>query len=543
MPKTSFANSSRSVLSSISRLLLKIPVQLAILLLLMTLLRLPNFAEPYWYGDEAIYLTIGQALNDGQVLYQDIIDHKTPIIYYLARADSQLNFRVLFYFWMLMTTTAWYFVARNLWRSTAGAAFGGFFFVLLTSLPWFEGHIPNGELFVMGFVLFGVLVLQKTKYWQQLMAKKSTNQSKNTRPWVEPALLISASGLLSLAVLTKVPAIFDYAAIAVIGWLILVNKITLKKQKFHAWLQLLLSVLKAELWLLVGLVIPILASILYFVAVGAGHAYLDYGLLYNFRYAGNWDLGLSQSWLAFWFTLPGKLVFLLFLLAGLSVIGKRMHQPLQWLIMWSGLALVASLLSNRPYPHYFMQVVPPFTLMVAGVGSALLTKKRSVATILFRSGITLAMVSLFIGLMVVMKIAPYSTKDYYQDYWHFLTGNFSQAEYYQSFNSMMFDNYQAAAYLKSLPGDTLFIWGTNPMLYALSERHPVGRFTVAFHIHDFDAYEETMQHIITEQPAAIVVMNNESVPLPGLDNYLSENYRLVNLYEHFTLWQNRSLDR
>src|SRR5690606_34290710 len=47
----------------------------ALLILLLTLfvLRIPNLAEPYWYGDEAIYLTIGTALRAGGELYATIV--------------------------------------------------------------------------------------------------------------------------------------------------------------------------------------------------------------------------------------------------------------------------------------------------------------------------------------------------------------------------------------------------------------------------------------------------------------------------------------
>jgi hypothetical protein len=38
-------------------------------LALLTVLKLPSFFEPYWYGDEAIYLTIVNALRDGQRLF------------------------------------------------------------------------------------------------------------------------------------------------------------------------------------------------------------------------------------------------------------------------------------------------------------------------------------------------------------------------------------------------------------------------------------------------------------------------------------------
>lgn len=541
MLKASSFHSLQLFVTNAKRRLMKFPVQLALLLLFMTILRLPNFSEPYWYGDEAIYLTIGQALNDGRVLYQDIIDHKTPLIYYFARADSQFNFRILLYVWMLITTSAWFFVARKLWRSTAAAFWGGFLFVLLTTLPWFEGHIPNGELFVMGFVLVGLFILQQTAYWRRFMEKKSTPQPIQLHPWIEPSLLIISGSMFGLAILTKVPAVFDYLAVATLGWFTLTNYLLLDKLRSNWWQTLIWPIIKAELWILVGLALPILISILYFVLIGAGQAYLDFGLLYNFRYAGNWDLGLNQAWLAFWFSLPGKALFLLLLLSILSIFSKKIRPSMQWLLMWSSLTLVASLLSNRPYPHYFLQIMPPFTLMFAGVCTTIFSKKHSFTNFLLQTRPTLAFGALCIYLMMVMKLAPYSAQDYYQNYWRFITKDLSIQEYFQSFNPMMTDNYQAATYLKNLPGDTLFIWGTNPMLYALSERHPVGRFTVAFHIHDFDAYQETIASIHAHQPQAIVVMKDESVPLPGLNNFLFENYHVVKSYDHFLIWQNKSL--
>ena len=48
---------------------------LIIVLVGIFLLRIPSFWEPYWYGDEGIYLAIGQALQRGAVLYRDIWDN------------------------------------------------------------------------------------------------------------------------------------------------------------------------------------------------------------------------------------------------------------------------------------------------------------------------------------------------------------------------------------------------------------------------------------------------------------------------------------
>src|SRR5258708_17904909 len=109
------------------------------ILLSLILLRIPNFFEPYWYGDEAIYLTIGNAMRHGERLYSEIIDHKTPIIYYLAMVPNQLWFRVLNLFMMIVTTILFYFFAQKLFVKHWIVNFITFVFMILTTVPWFEG--------------------------------------------------------------------------------------------------------------------------------------------------------------------------------------------------------------------------------------------------------------------------------------------------------------------------------------------------------------------------------------------------------------------
>ncbi|PIV07387.1 hypothetical protein COS53_02565, partial [Candidatus Shapirobacteria bacterium CG03_land_8_20_14_0_80_35_14] len=52
--------------------------------ILFFLLRLPSLFEPYWYGDEGVYLALGQGIRHGLTLYSQIYDNKPPAIYYLA---------------------------------------------------------------------------------------------------------------------------------------------------------------------------------------------------------------------------------------------------------------------------------------------------------------------------------------------------------------------------------------------------------------------------------------------------------------------------
>lgn len=500
-------------------------------LLLLTVLRAPNFFEPYWYGDEAIYLTIGQALNRGATLYSDIVDHKTPVIYYLARVDTQLNFRILLFAWMTASTTFLYIFTKRFLRSSFSIAVTLFTFVILTSLPWFEGMIPNGELFVIGFVLAGAALLTRTQYLDYLLSVKKDAQKKYSH---QPLLLTLAGSTFSAALLTKVPALFDIAAFASIGLFPVFDSIG---KKVSVVFKNLFVSTRYWFFLGLGLVLPILASILYFVLKDAGPDYLQFGLLYNFRYSQSWDLGFSSSIMNWIFSFQGKTILMLLSAGILFSVRKYVSIKTRWVALWLILALFASLLSNRPYPHYFMQVLPPLTLLLGLTVDAVLSKKikraKKAATIF----VTTVGVSIFVWLVVVMNVGLYQTSKYYADFFKYVSGKTTKQDYYQSFNYLMNDNYTAASVILQEPNSSLYIWGTNPMLYALTQKPPQARFTVAFHIKDLQYYGETLEELTEAPPTFIVVMNEDSSTFPELTGFVLDSYRVHSVYDSFTLWK------
>jgi hypothetical protein len=515
-----------------------------LLSVLVLILRIPNLFEPYWYGDEGIYLTIGQSLNKGAKLYSEIIDHKTPIIYYLARVQTQLNFRLLNIGWMLLTTIAFYYFAKKLLKSVKQTTFATFIFVILTTLPWLEGNIPNGELFVLGFVIWGGMILSNTNYFKQFFSPNK--KPKPTTKTLKNNLCLIASGIFfGLGILTKVPAILDLGVFLVIGYFTFTND--LFARSFSANLKVLGKKIVELSLIIFGVMIPAVASIVYFVLIGSGQEYLDFGLLYNFRYAASWALPFSNELLLFLFTLQGKVLLLAALIIFLTILKKYFKPSTQFIMSWFGLALFASLLSNRPYPHYFIQLVPPLALMLT-----LIIKNKYL--IFLKSKINperiinlvsqSALIVIFIAAMLLLNFSPYPTKKYYVNWYKLVTNQITKEEYRQSFDYLMNDNYKAAEIIKSSGSKDLFIWGTNPMLYALTETQPTGRFTVSFHIKDFDAFGETARDVVKKEPMFIVIMNNEDHPFSEFRSFLDLNY-LPNStqFDHFTLWKkNNDID-
>src|SRR5258708_39855753 len=83
---------------------LGIPNWLVGLLALIFIFRIPSFFEPYSYGDEMIYLTLGNAIRHGVPLYQGIHDNKPPLLYLLAAFSENLFwFKAILAGWSIVT--------------------------------------------------------------------------------------------------------------------------------------------------------------------------------------------------------------------------------------------------------------------------------------------------------------------------------------------------------------------------------------------------------------------------------------------------------
>ena len=80
------------------------PTWLFLLLLVVFVLRIPSLFEPYAYGDEMIYLSLGEAVRQGIPLYKGIHDNKPPLLYLTAAlAGSLFVFRAILTIWHLVT--------------------------------------------------------------------------------------------------------------------------------------------------------------------------------------------------------------------------------------------------------------------------------------------------------------------------------------------------------------------------------------------------------------------------------------------------------
>lgn len=142
------------------------PTWLFLLMFVVLILRIPSFFEPYSYGDEMIYLSLGEAVRQGVPLYKSIHDNKPPLLYIMAALSGSLFwFKAILAIWNLLTIFVFWKLSQRLFpkkiklQKIATVLLG-----LLTTLPFLEGNIANAELFMIGpTILAFYLLLGKKK--------------------------------------------------------------------------------------------------------------------------------------------------------------------------------------------------------------------------------------------------------------------------------------------------------------------------------------------------------------------------------------------
>lgn len=438
------------------------------MLILLVILRLPSLFEPYWYGDEGIYLTIGQALRHGVELYKDIHDNKPPLLYLVAALSNGTLF--WFKFSALIANFVTLIVFSRLvvhWFGKGKAAnLSLIVFTLLTALPYFEGNIANAEIFFITFTVlsFYLLLAKKSKYY-----------------------LVLAGLFLGLGGLFKIPALLE-AAVFPVYWFLIQEKAWFKKSLIFG----------------VSALVPLGLSIGYFATRGTLNSYLIAAGLQNVPYLVSWHAEVFLLG-----TLKARAAALILLLVIVWIVRKRLDKQIVLLTLWFLVTLFAVLLSGRPYPHYLLQITPVLSLIT---GYVFLKKQQLVP---------IALILLFAGCYQAFGFKNYSVLPYYSNFGSWVIGQKTKGQYFDWFNGNMTRDYTIAETIMegSLSTDKIFVWGDEPVIYALSKRLPLGKYTVKYHILDFGAQEQTFQ-LLKYQPPRYIVTFGSDVTLPGLPTIL-----------------------
>lgn len=476
------------------------PNWLLLILILVFILRIPSFFEPYSYGDEMIYLTLGQGIRQGIPLYSGLHDNKPPFLYLLAAIAGNLFwFKAILAFWSLIVVVLFWRLTETLFPKKAKLQkVAVIIFALFSTLPLLEGNIANAENFMIGPIIAAFLIL----FSQKLNFKK----------------LFFAGVLFSFAALFKIPAAFDFPVI-VIFWLITSR---LKKANFR-------QILKNTAGLCLGFALPIGLTLVWYFVKGAGQDYLMAAFWQNIGYLSSWRPGDTQK--------PFLIRNLpLLVRAGITATGsvvlflsrKKLSRQFVLICLWLIFTLFAVTLSERPYPHYLLQSLAPVSLLLALFFS---DKSRE-------QSLTIIPLFLFFLVPVYYHYWLYPTSAYYQNFIQFALGQKSKSQYFSWFNPNIDKNYETADFLikSSRPEEKVFIWSADaPAIYALARRFPPIKYVAPYHIKDFSNPKATVE-LLAQNPPKFIIITSNSDPLPELIPLLRTRYILIKKSKEVEIW-------
>ncbi len=455
-----------------------------ILLIVVALLRIPTLVTPHFYGDEEIYFVMGRAWSEGVPLYEAMFDHKPPLIYIVAGLFSTVAlFRGFLLGSMLLHTYLFWLLARKFWgpKNLILAKLSSLVFVILSTIPTFEGHIVNAELLMMLPVTASLLMI-----WG---ADEKEQKLSPTRFWL--AGLVAGIGWLY-----KIPVMFDVLAIMLFVFVF---------AKTTMW-ESIKGIFNRNFWLYgVGFALPLILTFAYYYLKGHGESYLATVFTVNLGYVSSWKSESFTTFNPFKSGLVVRGVILAAYTLGLYLIRKKLDKRLLFGALWAGYALFGALLSYRPYPHYLQEVVPAVSLLVPTLFTTATLWGWIVWSVLVAAAV---LTQRDVGFWA------YASRPLYLNYYQLIRGEITKEEYRNRFDNAQ-RNYGIAEYINDRlgPGEQIYVWGSDPTIYNLTATIPSGgKYIVSFHVRDLQKHDYVMENLMKNKPQAVVI-------LPGSDQF------------------------
>ena len=478
-----------------------VPNWLALILFFVIILRIPSLFEPFYYGDEMIYLTLGEGIKQGIPLYSGLHDNKPPLLYLTAAlAGNVFWFRAILVFWSLATIILFWNLSKKLFPNKEKLQkIATIIFSLLTTIPLLEGNTANAENFLIGPIIAAFLIL----FSKKLTAKK----------------VFCAGLLFSVAALFKIPAAFDLPVI-IVFWIIMGLS---KKEDFK-------KIIKNTIYISLGFILPIALTFIWFKFQGAFNEYLVAAFLQNVGYLSTWkDPAIKQEpFLVKNAALLIRACIVFFGSTAVFLLRKKLSRQFIFLTIWLLFTLFAATLSERPYPHYLVQSLAPVSLLFA-----ILFTQKSV-----EQSLTIIPLLIFFIVPVYYKYWIYPTTSYYSHFIQFATKQINKTEYFASFSPKTSRNYLIAEFLQqsSQIKDRVFVWSPDsPVIYALSRRLPPIKFVANYHINDFSSKGEIV-NLLSKNPAKFIIITPDAPVFPEIIPLLKQKYILINNIEDVSIW-------
>jgi len=281
--------------------------------------------------------------------------------------------------------------------------------------------------------------------------------------------LFLAGLLVGIAFLFKIIALFDFAAFFVYLFIVSFQEKNILFSKLFSQLTVFV---KEMLPIIVGFLLPVVFTVLYFFLNNALPDFIRAAFFGNIGYVGYANKFIIPQGL-----LITKLLVLVLFLFFLFQKRKTFSQPTIFILVWTAFSLFNTFFSQRPYLHYVLVLLPSFCLLV---GLLFVSHPKKEKAVLIAS---LFAVLFFLG--TTFKAYGVShTFAYYKNAMLFVSNKKDIISYQTFFDGKTPRDYEVASFIKmhTTTADNVFIWGNSAQIYVLSDKLPLGKYTVAYHI-------------------------------------------------------------
>lgn len=415
------------------------------------LLRLPYVINiPIINYDEA-YLAVKAAamIETGAVMYRDIFGDGQPLFYYLYvtafRLSGTTNILVVQLFgvaWALLTTAVLYRITRLISSPRAAFITAVFYAVGSTLFDPPDMVAANSELFMVLPLSLGALFFIRGLKFQS---------GRN---------FLAAGILAGTGFLFKQPGVMDLGAML----LFLVLLVLAGKSSIAGTGKNLAEVFA-------GFLVPVAAVLAWLFSRGALGDYYSGAWAFRFRYVEAAPLlpGLLTVLNMLKRLLLANFVLAIFALASIFFRPSvKLGKGYAYCWIWGLFSLAGAAAGRRPFPHYYIQVIPPFAIL-AGLGACGVLERVRYRWKgkNWRGGILKAAIAA--ALILSVFISHRSTSPG----WHEMNfGNFFAFREFEHPKQKLADHIRE----NTLRSDTIYIWGFSPHIYYLSGRRPASRF-------------------------------------------------------------------
>jgi len=315
-------------------------------------LRTLSFFKSSLDWDESVYFLMSCSILEGQIPYTMLWDHKPPGIYILFSlaqilfGKSIFSIRLIACIAVSITCYLLYLMGEIFDKNdTKVGLFAAIFYAVMSLYN--GGLASNIEIMLAPFVTLAFYLLLKNREGVEIKSLR--------------LLLI---GLLhGIALQFKYVVIFDFVAILIIVGLDLYLKNRGNIKPF------MLKLLRSYIILLVGPVLLFVVVFLYFLLNRHFNEYFYANFTANLIYSKETVFSLIKILLALknqvtsFFILWGCLMFTPFYLVLSKKSSKEEKIKLVYLLIWFLLGFLGACFTKRFYGHYFLEPLPPLTLI------------------------------------------------------------------------------------------------------------------------------------------------------------------------------------